>query len=269
MENGKKKLVFKMRTEDTKPTDTIGSFDIGMKNLAVCILDKVEKEPGFKIRKWKLISLVSQQGKRSLLCKHMILPRKKKGLSKKELKGHKCGKKATFWNPNSGLGYCKTHTPNDDEEIERYTTCKNISDFELCERLSEALNTLPELWDDCNEIVIESQMRSNMKKIANLIIGTIANEKKHHQDSPLENIRVVNATHKLSIPGDKLGIELPEETEAGNKNDYDGRKNLAKEHCDLLLQHDPYHYDFFQEHSKKDDLADAFLQGLWFLLSRN
>lgn len=263
----KKQLSITKRNQ-SNVVETIGSFDIGIKTLAVCVLQRLDGDPGFRIKKWKLISLVSQQGNKYLKCKHLIKPRRKKGLTAKQLKGRKCNHRATFWNPNTNIGYCRTHCPKDDPETTRYTTCKNITDFELCENLSQALSEIPELWNECHEIVIESQIRANMKKICNLIIGMIANEKKNHIESPLKNIRVISATHKLSVPTDQLGIELPDETEKGRKDDYDGRKTLAKEHCDLLLQRDPYHLDFFQDHPKKDDLADAFLQGLWFLLSR-
>ena len=242
----------------------------------VCILDKLDQEPGYRIRKWKLISLVSQSNKNSTLkCKHMIHPKKKRGqVSKPNPK--KCGRRAVYWIPNGGprggpIGYCKIHNlkSSDDNfsKVEKYVTCRNISDLELVENLNQALEEFPELWEDCTEIFLEAQIRAEMKKIVNLIIGTIANEKKNYPNSPLMDIRVVKATHKLNISDENLyGITLPEITNnGGNKKTYEGRKTLGEEHCKILLSQHSYYYDFFMKQKKKDDLADAFLQGLYFL----
>jgi hypothetical protein len=60
-------------------------------------------------------------------------------------------------------------------------------------------------------------------------------------------------------------VNLPE----GNKATYAGRKRIAKEHCPILLAEcDPYYLEFYNSNAKKDDLADCFLQGLWYLLTR-
>ena len=66
-------LILKKKEEitnqDNEPAlSSIGSFDIGMKNLAVCVIDRIAKSPGYRIRRWQLISLVSQSGRKILKC---------------------------------------------------------------------------------------------------------------------------------------------------------------------------------------------------------
>lgn len=240
--------------------NSIGSFDIGMKNLAVCILDRIEESPGFRIREWKLISLVSQTGRSFLKCGHKIKPR---GAPR----ARKCGKRASWWNSETRAGYCGTHRSQGTNLI-RYTTTKNISDWELNQRLIEELNQLPELWRECHSVVVEAQKTSRMKKIIYMIMSYLSHQRMIHQESArLENVQVISASHKLAIPKNKLEITLPTETSDGqSKSTYDGRKLLANEHCNLLLQKDRQNLEYFKSQTKKDDLADSFLQGLCFLL---
>jgi hypothetical protein len=56
-----------------------------------------------------------------------------------------------------------------------------------------------------------------------------------------------------------------------SKNDYKSRKKQGIAKCLELLTTD-YRFNnqicFFNEHKKKDDLSDAFLQGLWFITNK-
>lgn len=263
----KTKLVFKQNVqEDSNPIFTLGSFDIGAKNLAVCILDRLDGHPGFRIRQWKLISLVSQTGKtKPLKCKTKYKSRTTKQIET-------CGKRSTFWNPTTCIGYCRTHVPkdNDQEEkelnIERYTTCRNITDFELNQKLIQELDKIPELWKDCHEVVVESQMRSTMKKISDMIFSYLVDRTVHQSDCKLSNVRKVSASKKLQIPLEKLPMVVSE----GNTGEYDERKSLAEKRCYELLRYSTKKWREYYESQKKkqDDLADSFLQGLFFLLKR-
>lgn len=245
-------------------TYTIGSFDIGVRNLAVCILDKTDENPGYRIREWKLISLVSQVGKKVLTCSSLIKKRKNDI-------PYCCGKKASFWNPiDKKIAYCRTHVPKDEiDTLQRYTTTKNITDMELNESIINELDEISSLWLECDEIVMESQKRSNMRRIVYMIFSYLTYKKIHQENTKLKNIKIISASHKLAIPQNKLSITLPTISQDGQtKKDYDGRKVLAKEHCVILLKNDHKHLTYYKSQSKKDDLADCFLQGLWYILCK-
>jgi hypothetical protein len=49
------------------------------------------------------------------------------------------------------------------------------------------------------------------------------------------------------------------------KDPYKQNKALAKEHLKYILRSQPDLLTFFESYKKKDDLADCFLQGAWYL----
>ena len=59
--------------------------------------------------------------------------------------------------------------------------------------------------------------------------------------------------------------KLREFTDHGEKLDYKQRKQKSIQICSELLMDDIFHHDIFIKHRKKDDLADCFLQGIWYL----
>ena len=53
-----------------------------------------------------------------------------------------------------------------------------------------------------------------------------------------------------------------------DKEKYSDRKKLGISKCLEILTNDfrfNEHVNYFNTHKKKDDLSDAFLQGLWFI----
>ena len=51
-----------------------------------------------------------------------------------------------------------------------------------------------------------------------------------------------------------------------NTLNYADKKRLAIEHAKYFItKYDEKYIDFFNLHKKKDDLADSFLQGLYFM----
>lgn len=261
--------------------ETIGSFDIGIKTLSVCIIDHYpEEQPTFRVRKLELISLVDQAGKTKLKCKHKIYPRTvaernqaKKGRGSK---GYRfCGTNAGWWNPDTGLGYCGSHKASceDASKVCKYTTVKNATDMELNRSLIRKLLEIPDLWQACKTVVLETQMRAKMKKLAAMIMSFLTLQTVLNPDAKLTNIKVISAMHKLELPVNKLGIadlSLPTSTSKGlTKECYEGRKELAIMHTEILLKNDAKHLDYLRAQKKQDDLADSFLQGLCYLMKHS
>jgi len=259
-----------LNLQEKIPDYCLGSFDIGSKNLAVCIIDKLSPgvEPGFRIHNWKLINLLSQEGRKKLKCKK-IIKNKKKG-------DRVCGKNATYWVAQTPEGYCTQHAKmvskeSDAGELVRYTTTGNISDLELNLMIIQELDKLPALWTRCTEVMIESQMRNGMKKIGHMIFCFLADKIHRGENVRLKNIRHVSAGHKLAISkcADKLPNVIRDElmnvyvdpATIKGKKFYPKRKALSNQYCQILCKN-TYFENFYQAAKKKDDLADSFLQGL-------
>ena len=82
-----------------------------------------------------------------------------------------------------------------------------------------------------------------------------------------ENIEFISAANKLKDSDTKL-----KEKDSGDSenviNTYNLRKKQGITKCLELITNDhKYNHmlEYFNGHSKKDDLADSFLQGIWFI----
>ena len=65
-----------------------------------------------------------------------------------------------------------------------------------------------------------------------------------------------------------LDVEIKEEKK-GSALKYADKKRLAIEHAKYFLEkQEPIYLDFFNNHKKKDDLADSFLQGIYYLKNK-
>lgn len=266
------------------------SIDVGIKNLAICAIETLETlEPlelnlnaykNFKIIYWNIINLSEE--KKYCNCSN---------LTKKTVK--QCIKPAIFYKEDSL--FCKIHAKNSKyllpETINKYKSLKlddlihlchqyNIKSVELTKNaLIKTIETyieencllpLPKLnCNTINLIEIGKSIKSNLDNLdtsTNLFmnidfilienqIGPIANRMNSIQGmltqyfimKGLYNIKYVSASNKL-----KNLIE--------KNTSYSERKKqsilIAK---DILIQKniDKKYIDFFESHSKKDDLADS------------
>lgn len=100
-------------------------------------------------------------------------------------------------------------------------------------------------WEGADLVVCENQLDRRMFAVQAMI----------HMYFACRGFRTkgVSAIHKLdnvTCATDATGT-------------YRGRKKTGIVHCELLCP--PAQHVFFRSHKKKDDLADSFLQGLYFL----
>ena len=108
-----------------------------------------------------------------------------------------------------------------------------------------------------------------MKSIQMIIYGYFAYEK-NIMGREIEYIKLINASNKL-----KLGKNLKEINNSEDilkiKSKYTRNKKLAIIYTNhflkerLIVEDYQKYNDIFNNHKKKDDLADAFLQGLYFI----
>ena len=102
-------------------------------------------------------------------------------------------------------------------------------------------------------ILIENQigpLALRMKMIQGMIT-------QHFIEVGLTNIEFVNAINKLKI---FLG---------NKKTNYQERKKLSIIETRKIIEEKNYNWiEHFNKHSKKDDLADSFLQSLWYIRTK-
>tara|TARA_A200000113_G_scaffold222206_1_gene235397 strand:- start:1076 stop:1927 length:852 start_codon:yes stop_codon:yes gene_type:complete len=267
---------------------TMISFDVGIKNLAYCLFDCNRDTGSCKIKQWEVINLISDEIGTCSYCA---------SLGKNTL-----GK----WNKN-GTYFCKRHADKSKWMIPDSKWCnlektKNIQLQELGKetwpsetmpvKKAEILQKLVEYRDNnylevtrppkardadvtdiAKAVMNKLDPRLNNEKIDIVLvenqIGTIAVRMKtlqgmlyqyfvmRHQDCKITAVSSINKLKLANI----------------NTSGYADRKKqgiyLANEVLVKLLPEN--HSEWTRKLStnkKKDDLADAFLQGMWYLKER-
>ena len=277
------------------------SIDVGIKNLAFCLL---ETEKGcdsankFKILKWDTINLLDEK------------------------KCYECGKPAKFTKNN--IDYCRKHAKNSEffipsqrdinikrlslpdiyeyiksndislnifeqprknirrtliiEELEKYNATKFLDPIktdnagivslieiginlqrELDKLLTDIDNSNPD-GEKIHTILIENQL-SNIAIRMKTLQGMIT---QYFIMKGYKNIEYVCSQNKL-----RMFIEKDKNRErvSGEKTSYSERKRLGIKYCQEVLDKANMEMwiEFMKKHNKRDDLADSFLQGLWWI----
>ena len=279
------------------------SIDVGIKNLAYCLFEKPENSQHFTIKKWDSINVSetntskcgfteknSSNNNNSVICNKPA----------KYLKDNNCfclkhSKKQCYQIPTSELktsfinkqkiqklfeladkykiSYPKpTKKPELIQIIHEYinktcfetVTSTNASKVDLVtigENIKAKFNTIFDEEDMIEHIIIENQISpiaNRMKTIQGLITQYFIMKGNY------ENIEFISAANKLKDLDKK-----DKDTDSENViNTYNFRKKQGITKCLELITNDhKYNHmlEYFNDHSKKDDLADSFLQGIWFI----
>ena len=120
-------------------------------------------------------------------------------------------------------------------------------------KFNEILNNIESL----EHVIVENQigpLANRMKTIQGMVM-------QHFIEQDVPNILEIAASNKLKTFLD-----------TGEKTTYNQRKRLSIEITDKQLKDSKLFHtwrEFFISHKKKDDLADSFLQGLWYLRTYN
>ena len=123
---------------------------------------------------------------------------------------------------------------------------KHAPVLDLAPDFWKSLSSRKDWWKGADKVVVENQLDRRMFAVQAMV----------HMFFVCEGIPVVkgvSASHKLN---NILTLE-------DSTKNYRGRKKTGIVHCEQLMPEDKK--VFFRSHKKKDDLADSFLQGLWFL----
>ena len=242
------------------------SFDVGIKNLAYCILDYNISDKEYKITGWGIINLSDEVAPDK--CSQFIV-------NKKDKTEKVCGKKASFIindkkSPEPPIHYCKVHrnrfikeNPDKVKCISEIKKKKKVKKplLELNITMVEKMNEIPELLE-VDEVLIENQpslKNPHMKSIQMMIFSYFV-MKGFIENKLLNNIVMLSARNKLKIyngePIDASHI----------KDKYRQNKYLAIKYCGIMIQTQSEEYKTqYDTSKKKDDLADSFLQGVFYL----
>jgi hypothetical protein len=273
------------------------SIDIGIKNLAFIILETNEAND-FKIIKWDVLNLCSNNNNcANHLCKnkpaffknnsyYCKIHAKKTDysiplcniktlhkLSLKKLIGLANEYKLVSNEPSnksSILALLETHLNEHCLEAVQSVSANTINLVHIGINIKDRLN---ELFKDYNiltldKIILENQISpiaNRMKTIQGMIAQYFINSNNY-------NIYFISATNKLkSFLKDKSDNISTTSDSSANKITYAQRKKLSIFHTKEVLKKYNMNNElyFFSEHSKKDDLADCFLQSYYYININN
>lgn len=261
------------------------SFDVGIRNLAYCLLEKLDN--CVKILEWDVIDLVGEipeevpkcDGilKNGKECSHkcanvtedgyycnMHLPKdiestkyfKEKVCVHVMKKGAQC-KGKVFYQNNEKQYYCKIHG----KKIPGLNVInKDPSYFELCKMISQKIEEKPALMD-VDEVVIENQPTMKNPRMKNIQVMLFSHFVMRDKVNRIKNINYISATNKLKEAYKKVDISLHKMPENAKAQ----RKKLAIIYTKELLKDQPDKLAILENHNKKDDMCDSYLQGLYYI----
>jgi hypothetical protein len=265
------------------------SIDVGIKNLAYCLLESREDKT-FDILQWDVLNLCGEEPK----CQ---CETKKKGI---------CNAKARYSEGNNY--YCKSHAKKSEfliptSEISNIRLKKKkIKDLIDFANLYEIKYDQPARKDKLRE-TIESYLKDRLlnnvtSQSANAIdliqLGIVLRDRLD-KELPMDNIDQVIIENQISPIANRMkclqgmisqyfimrGKEKISFISASNKlkpfignrkTTYAERKKLGVDISTGLLVDSSCNSDWvhtINTHKKNDDLADSFLQGIWYLSNSN
>ena len=269
------------------------SFDVGIKNMGYCIFDICNNIP--YINQWEIMDLIEEQPSETHECCHILKNGKKcvKKSSYRKNELHFCNvhsKQCKFWLPSKDFTKHKLSKKTIDEliilckqyhiPINKYTKqeCCNklISMYEAnvlekltfkrkkCDEydlvhLGKRIKHIGDNTIDCDSVthvLIENQ------------ISPIANRMKTIQGMLAQYFIMKNDAIDIIFVSSQNKLKYFNKIVGDENNGYKANKKNGIYYCNELLTNK---YKYLQkwkskmEVKKKDDLADAFLQGIWYI----
>ncbi len=262
------------------------SIDVGMKNLAIClftITDNIE----YKIKCWDVLNLCEEQ---NFVC------------GEKNKKCQPCNKNAKFF--KNDKYYCKIHAKKKEYKVppqelnpNKFKKIKVVKLRELAKKYDiefDKKSKKDDLIEKIGTYVDENYFDhiSNKKTKDFNLVQYGRNLKKQMEkifkDIQIDGVIVENQIGPLAMRMKTLqgmimqhfiekNVPLVEEVSASNKlkeflgnkkTTYSERKKASVEITRKLITDNNLLLEWleiFNKHKKKDDLADSFLQGHWYL----
>lgn len=295
---------------------TILSLDVGIRNLAYCILEhslpSINEKDSTTIYNEDFNEIIPNNIKKDDKCLNKDMkPKKtkktkkpKKNVPRKEdisikkwgiinlaeclqetgtcierLKSHKiCNKKASYVikkpeNITDGQTkyLCTRHYNSLDTKMQKKfkpikkINCKKIPLLDIGKLAIQELSKLDYLLE-VDEVVIENQpalIGPKMKSLQIILFSYFLMKGLMQESERITHIHTFSAKNKLKI------YDGPEITDPNilKKKPYDQRKKLSIKYCEYMIKKQSDFLTFFLKHTKKDDLADCYLQGMYYLVN--
>tara|TARA_A100001015_G_scaffold253246_1_gene293315 strand:+ start:289 stop:1176 length:888 start_codon:yes stop_codon:yes gene_type:complete len=289
-------------------------WDVGIKNLAFCLLDYKDKK--IELIDWGIINLLVHKsppiycnclkkngetcGRRASFycipkdnkenehyCNIHLKTYKKewlKSLSEKDRLEKEsqiktwsdkwvcckdgCSKIATRYCIKNHLYYCTKHSKETDtiKDAINQSSAIRMPMLTLGKILYNKLDKHPQLLK-AKWICIENQpvLKNPTMKSIQMMLYSYFVMKQYEGKLELHDMILMSAKNKLKVYKDKYG-ELPKKI-LSMRDKYRRNKMMAIEHTRLFIEneHDEEWQEFYNEHDKKDDLADAYLMTRYFI----
>jgi len=230
-------------------SNVVISFDIGIINLAYCIMRCLGPDLEPEVFDWGLINLADGDPKKT--C------------SRKMKNGTACTRKAFYIDPDIKTrldGVCKMHKTADDGDLKRNVTVENVTEWELKSMLFTELDS-DSKYLDVNSILIENQplkAREKIKGIGHALFDYYVLRGSVDNGRDYDELKFIDAKNKLTVyTGPAISCHL--------KTQYARNKWYSVRYCQWIISNQLELLSYFDSERKKDDLADCFLQGLWYL----
>lgn len=273
------------------------SWDVGIKNLAYCLIDI---NNSWKIEKWDIINLIKDDNFKCHIClrkpyfiannimyckihykKYNFIPINIQEYFKlcddkicSYIGKNKCSNNAKYNLYNNY--YCSTHRKtiynqylkiNKMNKISKKKNCMNSSIDVIRLKLINLLDNIPELLNS-NIVLIENQpslKNPRMKAISStiydyfLIRGIID---KKINNSNVIMVKYMSPSNKLKLVENNDKVELIK-LKGNESKTYKMTKSLSVLYTKKLIK-DSIWEKHLEKYKKKDDMADSFLQGMYY-----
>lgn len=270
------------------------SFDVGIKNLSFCIIEYDEETKKVEIKEWGIINLLKDKIDGQKKCdkcskfancktkndelhfckKHQKLIKKLKPFNLEKIDKkldkccmEKCKKKVKYTLNDKNI--CASHKVELQKEYNnsyrvlkiKTINCKTVAINEILIKIIKEFDEKYLHFLLCDKVLIELQpvlKGPKMKTISNhiysyFLINGVCNEQLN-----MESVSYILATNKL---------KLIDENKEKDLKIYKNRKKIGIENTKIVLEklNQETFTKIFEESKKKDDLADALLQSLYYL----
>ena len=218
------------------------SFDVGIKNLAYCLLNSEDNS----IEDWGILNISVDP-----VCEHQMKNRKCDNTAKKMIK-------------DTEFKLCTSHCKIKQYKDKKLRNVRKIENpmFELGKRIVKKLNDKVNFLN-VDIVCIENQpalKNPTMKSVQMILYSYFL------MNGTINNIQMINARNKLKV---YKGPYVICPYEDNKKNKYKINKYLAIKYCGNMIfenkKIDKKFHQLYDESKKKDDLSDAYLQGIYYI----